>query len=189
MEQDRPPSSGSSGSPSARMGDRRPLRVEADELALEWRSVQASNSPSVADTAPVPGRLFRDGLLLSGEFWSPTTADPGPIPGRPTLLPLIRPLLFKYLVLLSMETALRRGAFPIFPPSGFSIHQELFPVPSFCTRMKRVWRDRLCRMEFCRERKDIKLVSNIQYATLIALCMLTSFFKATMLKTLRCQYS
>lgn len=35
MEQDIPPSSGSSGSPSARIGDRRPLRVEADELALE----------------------------------------------------------------------------------------------------------------------------------------------------------
>lgn len=166
MEQDRPPSSGSSGSPSARIGDRRPLRVEADELALEWRSVQASNSPSVPDVPPGAGWAFCDGLTWSGELWRPTTADPAPIPGRPTLLPLIRPLLFEYLVLLSMETARRRGALPIFPPSGFSIHQELFPVPSFCTRIKRVWRERLCRMEFCREikeREDIKLNCNISH--------------------------
>lgn len=154
MEQDIPPSSGSSGSPSARIGDRRPLRVEADELALEWSSVQASNSPSVPDAAPAPGRPFRGELTWSGEPCSPTAADAAPITGRPTLLPLMRPLLFRYLVLLSMETARRRGALPILPPSGFSIHQELLPVPSFCTLIKRVWRDRLCRMEFCREMRE-----------------------------------
>ena len=67
MEQDRPLSSGSSGSPSARMGDRRPLSVDADELALEWRSVQASNSPSVPHEPPVAGRPLCGGLPWSGE--------------------------------------------------------------------------------------------------------------------------
>ena len=37
---------------------------------------------------------------------------------------------------------------PLLPPSGFSIHQELLPVPSFCMRMKRLCSDRLCLMEF-----------------------------------------
>lgn len=41
------------------------------------------------------------------------------------------PLLLLNLLLLSIEAALRRGDFPLFPPSGFNIHQELFPVPSF----------------------------------------------------------
>lgn len=54
-----------------------------------------------------------------------------------------------------MEAALRRGDFPFFPPSGFSIHQELFPVPSFCMRTKRLCRDRLCLMEFCVGKKWI----------------------------------
>ena len=58
------------------------------------------------------------------------------------------PLLLANLLLLSMEAALRRGDFPFFPPSGFSIHQELFPVPSFCMRTKRLCRERLCLMEF-----------------------------------------
>lgn len=34
------------------------------------------------------------------------------------------------LLLLSMEAARRRGALPLLPPSGFSIHQELLPVAS-----------------------------------------------------------
>lgn len=59
------------------------------------------------------------------------------------------PLLLTNLLLLSMEAALRRGDFPFFPPSGFSIHQELFPVPSFWMRTKRLCKDRLCLMEFC----------------------------------------
>lgn len=47
-----------------------------------------------------------------------------------------------------MDAALRRGDLPFFPPSGFSIHHELFPVPSFWTRTKRLCSDRLCLMEF-----------------------------------------
>lgn len=32
--------------------------------------------------------------------------------------------------------------------SGFSIHQLDLPVPSFCTLMKRLCNDKLCRIEF-----------------------------------------
>lgn len=70
-----------------------------------------------------------------------------------------RPRLFVNLLLLSMEVALRRGDLPLFPPSGFSIHHELFPVPSFWTRMKRLCKDRLCLIEFWqREREQNKNV-------------------------------
>lgn len=55
-----------------------------------------------------------------------------------------------------MEAALRLGDLPLFPPSGFSIHHELFPVPSFCTRTKRLCRDRLCLMEFWRKEREEK---------------------------------
>lgn len=66
------------------------------------------------------------------------------------------PLLLVNLLLLSMEAALRRGDLPLFPPSGFNIHHELFPVPSFWTRTKRLCSDRLCLMEFCRWKKKRK---------------------------------
>ncbi len=32
--------------------------------------------------------------------------------------------------------------------SGFSIHHDDFPVPSFCTLIKRLCSDKLCRIEF-----------------------------------------
>lgn len=60
-----------------------------------------------------------------------------------------RPRLFSNL-LVSMEAARLLTDFPGFA-SGFIIHQEDFPVPSFCTRMKRLWRERLCRIEFWKE--------------------------------------
>lgn len=65
-----------------------------------------------------------------------------------------RPRLLVNLLLLSMEVALRRGDLPLFPPSGFSIHHELFPVPSFWTRTKRLCKDRLCLIEFCQGERD-----------------------------------
>lgn len=66
-----------------------------------------------------------------------------------------RPLLLANLLLLSIEAARRRGDLPLLPPSGLSIHQELLPVPSFCTRINLLCRDRLCLIEFCgREREQ-----------------------------------
>lgn len=65
-----------------------------------------------------------------------------------------RPLLLENLLLLSMDAALRRGDLPLLPPSGLSIHQELFPVPSFCTRINRLCRDRLCLIEFYRRERE-----------------------------------
>lgn len=63
------------------------------------------------------------------------------------------PRLLANLLLLSIEAALRRGDLPFFPPSGFSIHHELFPVPSFWMRIKRLCSERLCLMEFWKGRK------------------------------------
>jgi hypothetical protein len=57
-----------------------------------------------------------------------------------------RPRLFSNL-LVSIDVALRRADFPGFA-SGLIIHQELLPVPSFCTLMKRLCNDRLCLIEF-----------------------------------------
>lgn len=65
---------------------------------------------------------------------------------------LTRPLFFSYLDV-SILVARLRAAFPGFA-SGLIIHQELLPVPSFCTRIKRLWSDRLCRMEFCFKKRD-----------------------------------
>lgn len=60
---------------------------------------------------------------------------------------LTRPRLFSNL-LVSIEAARRLTDLPGFA-SGFIIHHDDFPVPSFCTRMKRLCNDRLCRIEFC----------------------------------------
>lgn len=64
---------------------------------------------------------------------------------------LTRPRFFSYFCV-SMLVALRRAALPGFA-SGLIIHQELLPVPSFWTRMKRLCSDRLWRMEFCGEER------------------------------------
>lgn len=59
---------------------------------------------------------------------------------------LTRPRLFSNL-LVSIDAARLRTDFPGFA-SGLIIHQDDFPVPSFCTRMNLLCSDRLCRMEF-----------------------------------------
>ena len=145
-------SSASSSSGLARMGERRPLIVLALELVRDLKSVQASSSSLLRDVGlPVHLDKLEDKDKLS-ELPSWTACRPRDaffLAARPRA-PLIS------LLLLSMDTARRRGALPPFPPSGLTIHQELFPVPSFCTRMKRLWRDRLCRMEFWRERKGLQ---------------------------------
>lgn len=69
-EQDSPPSSGSSASASARIGERQPLSVEAEEEVREWRSVQVSNSSVAIPTPPFPA-----GLPCSGE---PCIGGPAP---------------------------------------------------------------------------------------------------------------
>lgn len=56
------------------------------------------------------------------------------------------PLLFSNL-LVSIDAALRLTDFPGLA-SGLIIHQDDFPVPSFCTLMNLLWRDKLCRIEF-----------------------------------------
>lgn len=130
----------------AKMGDRRPLRVLALELVRDRKSVQASSSSLLRDVG-LPGHLE------GPEGLSPPASPPAPA-CRTAFFFAARPRAdLMYLLLLSMETARRRGAFPPLPPSGLIIHQELFPVPSFWTRMKRLCRERLCRMEFWKEKK------------------------------------
>lgn len=55
----------------------------------------------------------------------------------------------------SMEAARRRTDFPGFA-SGFSIHHDDLPVPSFWTRINRLWSDKLCRIEFCKKGEETK---------------------------------
>ncbi|KAG7274893.1 hypothetical protein CRUP_014678 [Coryphaenoides rupestris] len=123
----------SSSSGLARMGDSRPLTVLALELVRERKSVQASRSSLLRD-AGLPGHLD------SPEGLSPPPSTATDCNAAFFLAARPRAVLW-YLLLLSMETARRRGALPPLPPSGLIIHQELFPVPSFCTRMKRLCRD------------------------------------------------
>lgn len=61
-ELESPPSSGSSASASARIGDRQPLNVEPEDDVREWRSVQVSYS-----SPPMPTPPFAAGLPCSGE--------------------------------------------------------------------------------------------------------------------------
>lgn len=44
--------------------------------------------------------------------------------------------------------------------SGLSIHQLDLPVPSFWTRIKRLCKDKLCRMEFCKKKTKKKWNQN-----------------------------
>ena len=75
-----------------------------------------------------------------------------------------RPRFFSYLEV-SMEVALRRADFPGLA-SGLIIHQDDFPVPSFCTRMNRLCNDKLWRIEFW----------NREYIQIVELVGLTGMF-------------
>lgn len=76
---------------------------------------------------------------------------------------LARPLRFSYLDV-SIEAALRRTDFPGFA-SGFSIHQDDLPVPSFCTRMNRLCSDRLCLIEFFHPALLLESPLSLKYGT------------------------
>lgn len=147
----------SSSSGLARMGERRPLTVLALELVRDLKSVQVSSSSLLRDVGlPVHlDRLEDKDKLSELPSWKVCRPRDAFFAARPRA-PLIS------LLLLSMDTARRRGALPLFPTSGFTIHQELFPVPSLCTRMKRLWRERLCRMEFWRQRRGLVRIRSLQ---------------------------
>jgi len=59
----------------------------------------------------------------------------------------------------SIVPARFRGSFEA--ASGFTIHHELLPVPSFCTRINRLCRDRLCRIEFYNQKACIANCHNV----------------------------
>lgn len=66
---------------------------------------------------------------------------------------LTRPRFFSYLEV-SIDVARRLADLPGLA-SGLIIHQEDLPVPSFWTRIKRLWSDKLCRMEFCSNNQNV----------------------------------
>lgn len=61
-------------------------------------------------------------------------------------------------LLVSIDAARRLTDFPGLA-SGLIIHHDDFPVPSFCTRMNRLWRERLCRIEFWNSLKIYKYIT------------------------------
>lgn len=48
---------------------------------------------------------------------------------------------------------------PVFA-SKFNFHHDDLPVPSFCSRTKRLCSDRLCLIEFCNKTKQIKKIDD-----------------------------
>lgn len=121
------------------IGESLPLIVLALELVLGRNVLHASKSSLLCELG-LPGHL--------------ENCDPG-LSLLPSWLDCIvafflaaLPLLLANLLLLSIEAALLLGDLPFFPPSGLRIHQELLPVPSFCTLTNLLCRDRLWRMEF-----------------------------------------
>ena len=133
------------------------------EEALDWFEAAAAAAAAAAAEAeagglpgpPGPPGLWFGGMFGFGFFFLPL---PGPFGGPPvvTAPPSI---------LGSVEAvteAAEDGALllQLLPPmdfaSGLSIHQLDLPVPSFWTRMKRLWRDRLWRIEFWKREKGGK---------------------------------
>lgn len=129
------------------MGESLPLIVLAFELVRGRNVLQLSKS----------SLLWEPGLAGHLENWDPGLSPAPSWPDwRDAFFLAARPRLLANLLLLSMEAALLRGDFPLLPPSGLSIHQELFPVPSFCTRMNLLCRDRLWRIEFCKAKHHVR---------------------------------
>lgn len=93
-----------------------------------------------------------------------------------------RPLRFSNLEV-SIDVARRLTDLPGFA-SGFNIHQEDFPVPSFCTRMKRLCRDKLWRIEFCKNR--IKKINWHKELTDDSSNLLTNFIQLSNLCVTKC---
>lgn len=117
------------------IGDRRP-QLLAFELARDLKSVVAKlNGNGLAPSSP---SNFGVGLVFPHLARSSRTF----FFTRPRFLSN-----FEFVV--SMLDALLLDDLPGLA-SGLIIHQELFPVPSFWTRTKRLCRDKLCRIEFCR---------------------------------------
>lgn len=132
---------------SGKIGESLPLIVLALELVLGRNVLQLSKSSLLWE------------LGLAGHF---ENCDPGlsPFPSWPdwraAFFLAALPLLLANLLLLSMDAARLLGDLPLFPPSGLSIHQELFPVPSFCTLMNLLCRDRLWRIEFWKTEERVR---------------------------------
>lgn len=130
---------------SVRIGESLALMVLALEL-VRGRKVFHTSESSL---------LLEDGLPGHLGNWEPgLSAEDSGADWRGGFFLDALPLTFASLLLLSMEAALLLGAFPLLPPSGLSIHQELFPVASLWTLINLLCRDRLCRIEFWKKKRN-----------------------------------
>lgn len=124
-------------------GDIRPQDEALDEArglksGLNWKLAVA--------TAGDPGNISNPSEMEELGLGVASVAACSPFRRASTFF-LTRPRRFSNFDV-SMEVARRRALLPGLA-SGLIIHQEDLPVPSFCTRMKRLWRERLWRIEFC----------------------------------------
>jgi hypothetical protein len=107
-------------------------------------------------TAGDPGNMSRPSEMEELGLGVASVAACRPFRSASTFF-LTRPRRFSNLEV-SMEVARRRALLPGLA-SGLIIHQDDLPVPSFCTRMKRLWRERLWRIEFCNTKDKHSLSS------------------------------
>lgn len=137
----------SSSSVLARMGDRRPLTVLEQEWVRERKSVHASSSSLLRAGAAGPLGELGGTSRLGSVCWPPGAACRAAFflrHGRGSMV---------YLLLLSMKR----------PAAGVPCHSSRHPVddppwalagPLILDPHDRLCSDRLCRIEFCRERRD-----------------------------------
>lgn len=106
-------------------------------LGMEWSMPGLDDEPALSPFRPFPAAeaAANECFLFLPRFF-PSILFPDVAPGEST------------------EGARRRDDFPPGFASGLIIHQLDFPVPSFCTRTKRLCKDRLWRIEFWKEEKS-----------------------------------
>ena len=148
--------SSNSSSLFAGMGDRRPtlLTVEALEEVLGRTKSSCENGESESSKITDGFSESTEELVLSalgdvdlGRFF-PNLSCSGLLSSSVLLFFDLLPRFLSVLVLESKELDRLLVDFPGFA-SAFTIHQELLPLFSFCTRTNRLCNERLCRMEFC----------------------------------------
>lgn len=153
----------SSSSTWAGMGDKRPprlLTVEAFDdvrgrakLSLRGKGNGDSDSGIVSNESELELLV---GETFPGEFALPSRARftdsrglEGDSPSSSLIFSFfVRPRFLSDLGAESREPERLRLVLPPFA-SGLSIHQELLPLPSFCTLTNLLCKDKLCRIEFC----------------------------------------
>ena len=161
----------SSSSPWAGIGDNRPPRLLTVEAFDEVRGLAKLSPSGKGNGDSVSGIVSKESELelLVGETFPGELArfasrarltDRRGLEGESLSSSLIfsfldRPRFFSDFGAESSEPERRRLVLPPLA-SGLSIHHELLPLPSFWTLTNLLWRDKLWRIEFCKEKRDEK---------------------------------